>query len=96
MVFKPAKAFDGQRLKRHVIRVDYVKEKEFCGILCYMEPDCVSYNLGKQVSEADGTYTCELNNFTHEGNKDDLVKDQSFIYGGAEACANSRLFLIFY
>ncbi|PFX22542.1 Fibrillin-1 [Stylophora pistillata] len=95
LVFKPAKAFDGQRLKRHVIRVDHVKEKEFCGILCYMEPDCVSYNLGKQARADDEKYTCELNDVTHEGNKDDLVKDQSYIYGGAEACANSRLFLTF-
>lgn len=60
-----------------------------------MEPDCVSYNLGKQASEDDEKYTCELNDVTHEGNKDDLVKDQSYIYGGAEACASSRLFLTF-
>nr|XP_058965733.1 uncharacterized protein LOC131792381 [Pocillopora verrucosa] len=85
LVFKPAKAFDGQRLRNHVIRVSDVKEKDFCGILCYMEPYCVSYNLGKQPRAADGRYTCELNNATHEGNKDDLVEDQSYIFGGAES-----------
>ncbi|RMX56766.1 hypothetical protein pdam_00018071, partial [Pocillopora damicornis] len=85
LVFKPAKAFDGQRLKNHVIRVEDVSERDFCGILCYMEPYCVSYNLGKQPRADDGKYTCELNNATHEGNKDDLVEDQSYIFGGAEA-----------
>ncbi|XP_027058484.1 fibulin-1-like, partial [Pocillopora damicornis] len=85
LVFKPAKAFDGQRLKNHVIRVEDVSERDFCGILCYMEPYCVSYNLGKQPRADDGKYTCELNNATHEGNKDDLVEDQSYIFGGAES-----------
>lgn len=91
LIFKPAKAFDGQRLKNHVIRVEDVSERDFCGILCYMEPYCVSYNLGKQPRSDDGRYTCELNNATHEGNKDDLVEDQSYIFGGAEASANSTL-----
>ena len=38
-------------------------------MLCYMEPNCVSYNLEKQLSGNDGAHKCELNDATHEENK---------------------------
>lgn len=34
-----------------------------------MEPNCVSYNLEKQLSGNDGAHKCELNDATHEENK---------------------------
>lgn len=84
LVFNPANTIEGQRLINHLIRVHGVQDRELCELLCYMEPNCVSYNLGNQRS---GTYICELNNVTHDhtGNKDHLVEDQSYIYSGAEA-----------
>lgn len=93
MVFKSADAIEGQRLRNHLIRVHDVQEREFCGVLCFMEPNCVSYNLGKQPSGNGGTYTCELNNVTHnhKGFKEDLVRDQSYIFKGAKASANTNV-----
>ena len=48
-----------------------------------MEPDCVSYNLEKQPSGDNGTYKCELNDATHEGNEDDLVGEYDYFYHGS-------------
>ena len=50
-----------------------------------MEPDCVSYNLKKRPSGNYGTHKCELNDATHEGHEEDLVKNASYIYRGVEA-----------
>ena len=54
---------------------------------CFLDPDCVSYNLEKRPSGNDGTRKCELNDATHEGHEDDghLVTDESYVYQGAEA-----------
>ena len=32
----------------HLIRITAVMVKEFCEILCYIEPDCVSINIDKE------------------------------------------------
>ena len=48
--FTPEKAFDGKRLINHVIRIVEVLTMSFCDNMCYMEPDCVSINVHKQVS----------------------------------------------
>ena len=43
--FRAAFAFRGKRLLNHKIKeVDNVA-KDFCGALCFMEPNCVSYNI---------------------------------------------------
>ncbi|PFX22528.1 hypothetical protein AWC38_SpisGene12936 [Stylophora pistillata] len=68
----------------HVIRVKDVKNKESCEIQCFLEPNCVSYNLERILTEIDGIHKCELNDVTHEGNNDDLVEDENYYYRGAE------------
>ena len=89
--FKPAKAFDGQRLINHVIQIDDVKDKILCKIRCFMEPNCVSYNLLKQPSGDNETHKCELNDVTHEGNIDDLVGEYDYFYHGSEARVTFKL-----
>ena len=89
--FKPTKAFDGQRLINHVTQIDVVKDKVLCKIRCFMEPDCVSYNLEKQPSGDNGAYKCELNDATHEGNEDDLVGEYDYFYHGSEASITHKL-----
>ncbi|XP_022795527.1 pro-epidermal growth factor-like [Stylophora pistillata] len=83
--FKPTKAFDGQRLINHVVRIDEVKDKILCEIRCFLEPNCVSYNFERKRSGNNGTSKCELNNVTHEGNEDELVGDFDYLYYGAES-----------
>ena len=49
----------------HVIHSDDVMDQEFCGALCFMEHNCVSYNYitTGQIEKQN----CELNNATYEG-----------------------------
>ena len=81
--FTPEKAFDGKRLINHVIRIVEVLTMSFCDNMCYMEPDCVSINVHKQVS-GHGGYKCELNNVTHERREYDLKNEDHYFYHAAE------------
>ena len=50
-------------LTGHVIRDEDVPNEGSCRVLCYMEPDCVSINVGPLKG---GKHTCELNRATTE------------------------------
>lgn len=80
--FKAVQVFHGQRLKNHLIRSAEVLNKEFCGVLCFMESKCVSYNL--MAENENGKYKCELNNASYEENKRDMDEDSNYVYRGAE------------
>ena len=54
---------------------------------CYFEPNCVSYNFHK-ISQESGKHKCELNNATIE-HDEGLLKNESYIYRGAEVRINS-------
>ena len=78
----------GERLMNHMIRKVDVMDGEFCGVLCFMEHNCVSYNL-MTISE-NGKHHCELNNATHEEHEEDLEKDSNYEYHGAKVRASQR------
>ena len=50
-------------MKNHVIRSAEVHSEGNCRLMCYLEPNCVSINLGPLVG---GKHKCELNNATDE------------------------------
>lgn len=50
-------------MKNHVIRSEEVPNEGGCRVLCYLEPNCVSINLGPSV---EGKHKCELNNVTDQ------------------------------
>lgn len=81
--FNPADKFDGKRLKQHVIGIKSIMDPNFCKNLCYMDPNCVSYNL-KKTASIDGKYRCELNNATSEGQQDNLEANSKYLYRGAK------------
>jgi len=70
----------------HVIRNTYVMDQEFCGALCFMEHNCVSYNL-MTISDT-GKHKCELNNATHEKHEEDLEENPNYVYRGAKVRAS--------
>lgn len=72
-----------KRLKNHVISVSDVIVENVCMTLCYMEPNCVSYNF-KTAGGENGNCECELNNCTHEGHETDLEEDSNHKYHGAK------------
>ena len=83
--FMPDYNYDGKRLKNHVIHTADVIVEDSCATLCYMEPNCVSYNFLKTKASHNGRHRCELNNATHEGARHDtLVNEEDFFYRGAK------------
>ena len=92
MVFGPAKAFKGKRLKNHMIRETVVINEDLCMTLCYMEPNCVSYNFKKTTTNNED-HKCELNNSTHEGHENELEKDPRYKYHGAEVRMMNEFFI---
>ena len=50
-------------LKNHAIKSVEVPNEGSCRVMCYMEPNCVSINVGPV---AGGSQKCELNNATEE------------------------------
>ena len=66
--------FDGRRFKNHVIRTVDVAGERSCRTLCYMEPNCVSYNFNKV------TRKCELNNSTLKEGKEKMETNPDYIY----------------
>ena len=65
-------------MKNHVIRSEEVLNEGTCQLLCYMEPNCVSINVGPLKG---GKHKCELNNATDENHFIMfLVEEPSFTY----------------
>ena len=84
--FRTAKVLKGKRLMNHMIGSADVTDKQFCGALCFMEPNCVSYNLMEKSGT--GKHKCELNNATHEGHEEDLEENPDYVYRGAKVRAS--------
>ena len=84
-----AQVFHGQRLINHMISRKDVTNKEFCGVLCFMEPKCVSYNVMKD--NINGKHQCELNNATYEENNRDMEENLNYVYRGAEVKAFQKI-----
>jgi len=69
-------------MKGHVIRSEDVPNEGSCRVLCYMEPNCVSINVGPLQG---GKHKCELNNVTAESQFDAfLVNVDKFTYVAIE------------
>ena len=85
--FGAKELFLGQRLMNHVIRSADVSNEDFCGALCFMEPNCVSYNL--MTKNENGKHKCELNNATYEEHKNDMEEDPNYEHRGAKVKAKA-------
>ena len=72
----------GFRLENHTLRTIEVVNEDLCRFQCYLEPNCVSYNFC-EIKQLSGKHECDLNNATIE-HDEDLVKNESYIYRGAE------------
>ncbi|XP_073249942.1 uncharacterized protein [Porites lutea] len=82
---KVGHTFEGKRLKDHVIRSLDAIDADDCELHCFWEPDCVSFNFKKSMSQ------CELNNSTFEEKQKKLETHYDYIYREAEnECVNNR------
>ena len=77
----------GYRLENHTVRTIDVVNEDLCMFQCYLEPNCISYNFC-EIKQLSGKHECDLNNATIE-HDEDLVKNESYIYRGAEVRINS-------
>ena len=76
IVFKEPVA--NKAMKNHVIRSEGVPSEGSCRLMCYMEPNFVSINLGPLEG---GKHKCELNNVSDENQFDySLVDKPAFTY----------------
>ena len=75
MIFKEPIA--GKALPGYVIATGQVPNEGSCRVKCYLEPNCVSINVGPGTKA--GQLTCELNNHTDESStgKQILLKEKS-------------------
>ena len=80
--FGPIGVYRGKRLINHVIRTAEVTDDGLCRALCYVEPNCVSYNFLKRVDTE--THICELNNSTYQGNEGDMKANSNYLYREAK------------
>ena len=60
-------------LPGHVIRTEMVRNEGSCRVKCFLEPNCVSINVGPEVG---GTRKCELKNFTDESETQTGLKEK--------------------
>ncbi|XP_022807162.1 C-type lectin domain family 4 member E-like [Stylophora pistillata] len=86
IVFKepvPNKALNG-----HVIRQEKVFDEGSCRVFCYLEPNCVSINVGPQE---DGGRICELNSKTDDSLSHSAVLQKNrYTYFGIENPCHSN------
>ncbi|KAL9969838.1 hypothetical protein ACROYT_G022104 [Oculina patagonica] len=73
-------------MKGHVVRKENVPNEGSCRLMCYMEPNCFSINVGPFKG---GKHKCELNDATEE-NKVALQSKKNYIYLGIENPCSRR------
>lgn len=76
-------SFEGKRLINHAIRIAFVMDQEWCGTLCFMEPNCASYNF-KLSANPNGNCRCELNDVNHQQHENELEENSDYLYHGAK------------
>ena len=68
----------GYHLQNHVFRTIQVQGGRNCDAKCYMESNCISFNVVS--SQVNGTMTCELSDSDHELHPGSLTRRHGSIY----------------
>lgn len=80
LIFK--EPVSNKALGGYEIRTEKVSDEGSCRVECYLEPDCVSINVGPSE---DGGHVCELNKATDESTSlSALIERQRYTYYGVE------------
>ena len=83
----------GKILPGHVIKTEKVANEGSCRVKCFMEPNCVSINVGP---DEHGGRMCELKNFTDESSSQSgLQEKEGYIHYAVEVWERFFFFLIF-
>ena len=84
MEFPAPLFFANKRLTNHMIKVIGILDMDLCELMCYQEPNCVSFNLKKNPENGEVKHRCELNNSTHLEHDREFRDDTSYFYRGAK------------
>ena len=80
LIFK--EPLSNKALKGHLIRTEKAVDVGSCRLKCYLEPNCVSVNVGPLDG---GSHICELNNDTDESpSHRALMERQLYTYHAVE------------
>ena len=64
-------------LEKHVFKMMEIETASACEVNCFLEADCVSYNLKPQQN---GKLLCELSDSDHANNRQDLRYKEGTVY----------------
>ena len=84
IVFK--EPIPNKKMKKHLIKTEDVPNEGSCRVLCYMDPNCVSINLGPFIQ---GKHICQLNNATDKS----LAYEKGFTHLAVEVTSTFDLSL---
>ncbi|KAL9971198.1 hypothetical protein ACROYT_G023695 [Oculina patagonica] len=70
-------AIEDHTLVGHVFKSILIQDSSACEVNCFMEGDCVSFNVKLQQ---DGKYLCNLSNSDHVVHPGDLKEEQGAVY----------------
>ena len=76
-------------LTNHVIIKINTTREDICNIRCFIEPNCLSFNVGPL---GDHQYLCEISDSDEVLNPEDLVQRMEFTYQGTEVFLELDLF----
>ena len=76
--------FADKRLINHVVKIISVLDMDLCELMCYQEPNCVSFNFRKKPENGEIKHRCELNNSTHLEHDSEFKYNSLFFYRGAK------------
>ena len=76
--------FTNKRLTNHTIKVIGILDMDLCELMCYQEPNCVSFNFKKKPENGEVKHRCELNNSTHLEHDSEFKDDRSYFYRGTK------------
>ena len=68
---------EGRRLVGHVFKRIDITSPDVCEVNCFVEPDCVSFNVGPLQ---DGKHRCELSDSDHRAHPRDLIYGVGMTY----------------
>ena len=81
-VLKFNPTLEGYSLQGHVFKSLKVRREAACEAWCYVEHNCMSYNIGPL--DEDETHICELSDSDHQIHTEALVRKNGFTYTPTE------------
>ena len=73
----------------HVITSFQVSRESACEVSCYLEENCVSWNLGPLQ---EGKHVCELSDSDHHIHPENLISRVGFMYTGTKQVGRDKSF----